>query len=374
MSTELLTVLIPTYERARYVERLLNYLAKAGLRCRVVVADDSTEGVNVLKEAVARANDHFKCEYRQFPRLPWYRKCYETLVSVETPLVVLLADDDFLVPATLERAANRLAAEPDIALAHGEAMCIALEHQPGKDPMATLRSRSRRHLIAEQESPVERVTHYLRNYSSVFYSVSRREQLVANFRHMAELNQDYDFGQTMCGCLCLASGRAVAVKGVYYVVMDTAVGMSRRPSNLMVGWRRLITQPDFSRRYSQFKEIVLDALEETGPRREAEEALDAAFVDFVVDRMVNKRVGEFERLSRNVKAAAESIGRLGAVAQRGIRTLAKRPGTLRELQYPRTAMAGWARALDPMSIEALRESDQADAIERIIAALEEYPG
>ncbi len=287
-------------------------------------------------EAIARARDHFVCDYSAYPfETPLFQKCHEALQVASTPLVVLLADDDFMVPATLEAAAERLRSDSTISVAHGAAMSLSLDLGPGIDPLKTLRSRSRRHLVAEQPSGVDRITHWLRQYASIYYSVMRRPRLTANFKLMTELKQDYDFGQLLCGCLCLAEGKAVAVEGLYYVVMDTPIGASRNPSaTLIPGWRRLLTQPDFSHRYATFKELVLGELAQHEASATAEDQLDAAFADYVFDRMSSTRVGELERLRRNGRAAVDSLARLGAIASRGLRAIAREP---LEVTRPRVA-------------------------------------
>lgn len=377
MSTDQLTVVLTTHQRARYLERLLRYLAGAGLKSKVLVADSSTEGIEISKRAVAEANAHFPCEYVDVGKVTWYRKCHLAFEMVKTPLVMLLADDDFVVPATLEAAAARMLADPSISIAHGRAMSLSLDHGPGIDPMQTVRSRSRKHLVAEHESPVDRISHYLRNYASIFYSVARTPNQLRIFKAMADLNQDYDFGQTMAGCMALAQGKSVAVDGLYYVVMDTAIGLSRTSSNLMVGWRGLVTKPDFSQKYAQFKGHVLDEVVRCSPgiaRADAEYALDVAFVDYFVERVVNNRMGELERLSRNAKQAVGSLQHLGAVASRGLRTVLKAPASAKELASPRKAFARWARALDPLSLEALKEGAESGNIDRVLSAIEAYPG
>src|SRR5262249_18036876 len=132
--------------------------------------------------------------------------------------------------------------------------------------------------------------------------------------------------------------------------------------------------PDYTQRYAKFKTLVLDELARSGPRDVAERELDAAFVDFLVDRLVSKRVGELDRLKRVAGQTRHSIARLGAIASQGIQSLVQTPASVRELKPPREALSRWARALDPLSLEALQQGAQAGSIKQVLTAIESYPG
>ena len=96
------TIVITTYNRYSYLERLLTYYKEYPVSCPIKVLDSSSDpapGNDVLKALLQQENvewlrfdsDVFICE-----------KIAKGLKSVETEYSVLCADDDFIIPSVIK--------------------------------------------------------------------------------------------------------------------------------------------------------------------------------------------------------------------------------------------------------------------------------
>ncbi len=84
------TVIIPEHKRPEHLKRLLDYFLSYGIK--VIVTDSSDVEFKYLSE--------FEKDivYRFYPKVNLAEKLTKVISLVETPFVVMCANDDFLVP------------------------------------------------------------------------------------------------------------------------------------------------------------------------------------------------------------------------------------------------------------------------------------
>ena len=134
------SILIPTYNRAPFVERLLSFLSHAGITAPVVIADGSDDehrernsdlilrkqrdGLDV-RHFVARPGTCIEkahnCQFGYVPRLSLAIK------EIHTPFVQLLCDDCFVSPEFLDEATNILQSEPTTSAVIGQIWTVWLD-------------------------------------------------------------------------------------------------------------------------------------------------------------------------------------------------------------------------------------------------------
>jgi glycosyltransferase domain-containing protein len=112
----MLTALMPTRDRPLHCERQLRFLHANKFVHRIVVLDGS-EPTNA---ALVRRACSGLAEYRQFG--PEYRmadKLAAAATDVDSPYVVLIPDDDIVLPLAVAEAMAFLDGHPDFVVAHG---------------------------------------------------------------------------------------------------------------------------------------------------------------------------------------------------------------------------------------------------------------
>jgi len=111
-----LTVVLPTRNRSAHCASLLRYLRKNGFAYPIVVLDAS----DATHAEAVRAACAGVAEYRHFgPEFRMVDKLVAAVGTVETPYIVLMPDDDPVMPHAVEAALAFLQHHPDYVVAHG---------------------------------------------------------------------------------------------------------------------------------------------------------------------------------------------------------------------------------------------------------------
>ena len=125
-----ITIVIPTlYYRGYKLLRLLKYLKsqKYNLNIRILISGLFDKMPEEVKEIVNNLN----IEYLEFSKeISVAKKFSNGIETINTPYIVLCADDDFIVPGSLIDSIKYLEDNPDFSTAHGRYISI---WQPG-DP------------------------------------------------------------------------------------------------------------------------------------------------------------------------------------------------------------------------------------------------
>jgi len=104
MSKALLTIITPTFNRSDFLIRLLNYLSHTHYKHRIAIGDSSNAfHVERTKETIKKIGKRLDIIYTQYPGLSCHGAQEKLIQLVDTPYIVSLPDDDFLVPNGLDK-------------------------------------------------------------------------------------------------------------------------------------------------------------------------------------------------------------------------------------------------------------------------------
>lgn len=173
--SQMLTYVIPTYNRPQFLHRLLSYYAKVGCSAPILIADSSEPVTKASNEAtVAEFQNTLNVELHYF-ELGVIPKCRQILERVATPFAVFSADDDFLVPSAADKCSLFLSQNTDYGTCGG----TALFGQAGLG--TTIPARTYRSLTSS--SAVQRLKNVsLGQYYCLFYAVHCTNRLRERFR------------------------------------------------------------------------------------------------------------------------------------------------------------------------------------------------
>ena len=104
------TIVIPVHGRQWTLHRCLGNLVR--FDGPVIVADSSPEPFSDIAQFPA-------VDYRHMPGMPYYRNLREVYASVETPFLIDVPDDDFVVLSGLADCCAYMRAHPDVGLCAG---------------------------------------------------------------------------------------------------------------------------------------------------------------------------------------------------------------------------------------------------------------
>ena len=262
----LFSVVIPTFEGTPFLERTLDYFRDLAFKGRIVLADNSS---GEHRKFVATCGDKYpalKLEVLAYPEnIRFLDKMTAALEKIDSQFVLLHAHDDFMVPAGVEQCVDFLARNPGYTVARGRIAMFALARNPddasGQVAVSLLPHPMRGY---EQPDAVERLLAHIERYASTFYSVHRRESLLESFRLTQRATQNVIFFQYLSSCIAAVQGKIRCLDQLFYVRQGHADSWSGR---LKQGdyehWPMLITSPDFSRYYQEFRTTLAHYVEST---------------------------------------------------------------------------------------------------------------
>ena len=157
-----ISVIIPTYNRHHYLERILKYYDNSGFDIWVL---DSTE-------TKYENNNNFNINYIHTPNLIPFLKIKAGLKMIETEFAVFCADDDFAIKDSIKECANFLIKNPDYSCVQGVFVSFNI---PKNDETTQFELTNPYSLIysQEEENTSKRIIEGMARYMHTFYSVQR---------------------------------------------------------------------------------------------------------------------------------------------------------------------------------------------------------
>ena len=171
----MLTVVLPTRNRADYCACQLRFLRNNGFEHPIVVLDASDDD----QAEVVRGACVNMAEYRRFDRsFRLVDKLATVVPTVATPYVVLIPDDDIVLPGAIAAALAFLQDHPDHVVAHGYFLSFGIEDQALENQNLVNQDFDIHGVIGftpsiEEASPLARHYHLFRRYQSFYWGVFR---------------------------------------------------------------------------------------------------------------------------------------------------------------------------------------------------------
>jgi glycosyltransferase domain-containing protein len=174
-----LTIIIPTYNRHSFLKRIISFYSKSEFTHEIIIAD-SSEVEQSLKNK--KLLSEFKSKYSKikyfhtsdfFPMerfVTFYEKIQTALTLIRSPYVTLCADDDFLIPTSLNRFAEFLNVNTDYGCAKG----LIYDFYVSKNRLFKLIPAPRFRSI-QSNNAIERVWLASRYYQQSVYGLFRTE-------------------------------------------------------------------------------------------------------------------------------------------------------------------------------------------------------
>lgn len=295
LTAEQFTLVVPTYNRPAELKRLLGYLSRGRAGFRVLVLDSSDEP-NQETNRVSVAEFGGDIQYVSFgERIPPWEKFWRGSELVETDYCSLCADDDLVLPASLDPIVEFLEANPDYSVAHGWYFTFYDNVHIGITS-SVYRGRS-----IDDGDPLMRLFALFRNYEAVTYGVHRTDVMQSVLGDVQGVDSMLA-RELLGGALSVVRGKVARLPIFYY-------GRSHAPSYPYTHWHPLdflVSSPDsLYRDYAAYRAILLACFKSTGYDKYAEGEL-ATLIDLVHFRYladyVRPRVMEY--LTEQVMARA----------------------------------------------------------------------
>ena len=268
-------IVIPTKNRSDFLMRQLSYYADGGCKHTIYIGD-SSEGHHLerTEESIQKLGNRANIVYRTLPGLATHQAIAVLSQLVEEPYVAVAGDDDFLVPASLEKCADFLNDNPDYGSAHGSAISFAVSWD--KPFGEFLRSTRDTYRSTEKPNARLRLMELLSSYWPARFSVQRTIQFRESTGSVAKPT-DTNFQELLASCLSIMQGKSNEIACLYLI---RQAHIQNAPTPDTVDW---ITTPDWYPSYQIFHDCLAEALVRYDQVEidEAEEVIKAGFWSYL---------------------------------------------------------------------------------------------
>ena len=285
-----LTLIVPTFRRVRFLDRLLDYAQATRFPFPILVAD-SSEGEEFGRNAarIEACDAPLKVAHLRFA-CGLMEKMFCSVEKVTSPYCALWADDDFQLPEGLLAGLKFLDENPDNGSCMGQFMAVRRHEQDTDVFLEIYPSR-------EEPSAAERILRWSENFYSSFYAVYRtpvllemlRASVKASCYERCRIIPEILMGQT---ALLLGRQRMLEIPSIVYQMHD---GNDSRVTPCV---RDHASFPEDYRRYRREMSPLVAAV--TGLSRfEADRLVDRSFRN--VHRWTGGRWWVFKKLVENIR-------------------------------------------------------------------------
>jgi len=209
--TKKLTILIPTMNRSIFLIRQLRYYSEMGFQGCICIGDSSNkEQLSYTKKALENLNKELHIIHKEFPELNEFMCTQQLVKLVNTPYVVWVADDDFLVPSGLNMCVDFLENNKEFSAAQGMAVRIKT-----KDSIAygdIIECTKKRLPVACAKTASKRYLSLMLHYADVHFTVHRIDTRSLMYKFV-NLIPDKSFSSTLLpSCLSVINGKTKELK------------------------------------------------------------------------------------------------------------------------------------------------------------------
>jgi len=257
-------IVVPTLNRSEFVIRLINYYSNLNTSHTLYIGDssDSFHAQQIL-HAIEKVSNKIKIVYKAYPGLNTRATQKELIGITKEKFCVYCADDDWLIPDSLNKCAEFLVHNPDYRIARGKAIGLNLTKP---DVNWEIRSIwpywAGKNKNDDIEDSIERFkSFFLGHYWVSEYAVHRTQEFYEDHENTEKYiiqNNDNAIGEIMTGLLTILRGKSkfidclYLVRGIHesrYVGLDTF---------------DCITSPNWYTNYQVIKNTIVNALVQEG--------------------------------------------------------------------------------------------------------------
>lgn len=200
------TVVIPTYNsRINYLNRILDYFSQFHLN--IIIVDSSSE-------PYANSKD-YRFDYLHLPDSGYASKLLIALNKVSTKYALLCADDDFVIPESIDQCVNFLDENPDYASVQGNIVAFEKNREVTNFPWMT----GTYNLDINDNLPSSRITSLYKQHIYLHYSVHKKENLLETFKVTESFDDGFAASTTeqLLNIIGVINGKHKVLPIFYYV-------------------------------------------------------------------------------------------------------------------------------------------------------------
>ena len=303
---DIITIIIPTFNRYNFLKRLLTYYDSFNKKLNIFIADSSSISNND-KDLESLLNNK-NINYLKFPSdISPTKKIFQSLKQIKSKYVVICADDDFIITKAIEKSVEFLEQNPDYSCTHGFYAQYTVKKE-NLDNMKIYWNISDYNKSIEFDNVAIRIQKHRDNCFFMYYAVQRKKQLYSVLNETIKSTSDYQFSELLSSILTIIYGKMKYLDTMYCV---------RRYDITSLG-HTIKTMPDFikegtyNNKYKKFKECIVNHLirESQLSLKDAEKLIDeimktclinaygSSMKMFIIKRTIKEKLKKFSIMKK----------------------------------------------------------------------------
>lgn len=279
----LVDLIIPTFNRPDFLERILNYYSTYGKDFNFIIADSSNSTNKRRNKKIISTYAKLNIRYLdKFPQnLQQHNKFAEMIKFAKSKYCVFCADDDFIIPNGIKEAVNFLEKNSDYSAAHGTYISFYVHTTPFGLKKFWWRFLYNPYSIT-YSNPINRLAFHLTNYNMVVWAVRRTNILKICYEEFSKSKIDPyllpNFGELLPDVLTVIFGK---IKH-----LNTFYGARQAFSQILSSYPSLTDAKKagiYNREYEKFKNCLLNNLSKVGniSKEKFVKTIDAAMEKYI---------------------------------------------------------------------------------------------
>ncbi len=248
-------LIIPTFNRPYYLQRILGYYSKYGSDFNIIVADSSSSENKKLNKEIISSFKNLKILYlTDYPgTVEFYYKFADAVNHAQSKYCVFCADDDFIVPSSIKECINFMEKNPDYSVVQGLYCSHWLrKKRNGKIEFGWVPAQYHSKSITF-DSPSERLKFHLANYNvTTAYGVHRTDTLRFIFKEGIESTSYDRLAEILLTALTLICGK-MKILPVFYDSRESGFNSIERSYNprpyFSLPWASFLVSDTFKTEY-----------------------------------------------------------------------------------------------------------------------------
>ena len=281
-------IIIPTHNRPRYLQRILDYYSKYGNDFEIIVADSSSDENKKLNKKIILSFPNLKIQYLdKYSTVinPNY-KFADVVNYADEEYCVFCADDDFITPNGIKRSIDFLERNPDFTVVRGNQISFIIKGKIFKwEPIRSCES-----IIFPD--PKQRLIKHLSNYSTPTFHGVHRTNFLKMVREETIKFIDYDrFSELLPSMISLIYGKMKCLD-VLYGVREEIFNSGGRTVKT---FNDLIREGSYDEKYNNFRNYLAIHLSKEAKLSvgESEKIIDEAMASYLKKYCSNNNFRDF---------------------------------------------------------------------------------
>jgi len=275
------SILIPTYNRQKFLKRILSYYDSFKEGFNIVIADSSTDENKQENQKTISTLSNLTITYIGFPPNDDYlsimNKILGGLNNTKTKYCVFCADDDFITPTGIKQSVEFLENNPGYTVAHGHYIVFSVKADA--DNQFQWKPYTAAGTIADP-TPEARLFHHLSSYTPTFYGVHNTNLLKLIFEETLDFADDFRFSELLASVIALIYGKCNCLS-VFYAAREISTDST---SLKIEPFKNIISSQSYTRKYNKFRECLSMHLMKKSQTnlKQAEELIDNSMKNYLI--------------------------------------------------------------------------------------------